>query len=152
VGKSTLINRFLGDDVLATKDLRNDGKGRHTTTSRQLLLLPFGAIIIDTPGMRELHLDFGDLSRSFEDIEEIAKNCRYRDCSHTAEPGCAVRAAIERGELDEARLASYKKLQSELLYEGLDGRRREEEKIKRMFGSKSEMKQLMREAKRKNRR
>lgn len=102
--------------------------------------------------MRELHLDFGDLSRSFEDIEEIAKNCRYRDCSHTAEPGCAVRAAIERGELDEARLASYKKLQSELLYEGLDGRRREEEKIKRMFGSKSEMKQLMREAKRKNRR
>lgn len=151
VGKSTLINRLLGEDRLRVNTIReDDGKGRHTTTSRQLLLLPAGGIVIDTPGMRELHLDMADLSRSFEDIETLAAHCKYRDCTHREEPGCAVQRAIANGELSPKRLESYKKLQAELEYEGLDSRRLEEAKIKRMFGSKNEMKQMMREVKRKN--
>ena len=151
VGKTTLINRLLGEDILATKAIReDDGKGRHTTTRRQLLLLPAGGIVIDTPGMRELHLSTGDLSKSFEDIDELASHCKYRDCSHNAEPGCAVRAAIAAGELSAKRFENYRKLQNELSYEGLNFRQMEEEKIKRMFGSKSEMKQAMRIAKNKN--
>ena len=152
VGKSTLINRLMGQDVLATKGLRADDKGRHATTHRQLLLLPNDGIVIDTPGMRELHLGSGNLSRSFEDIEDLAAECKYKDCSHTTEPCCAVRTAIETGELLEERFESYQKLQKEAGYEGLNSRQLEQEKIKRMFGGMGEMKQAMKHAKDKNRR
>lgn len=151
VGKTTLINRLIGEDIFTTKEIReDDGKGRHATTHRQLLLLPGGGIVIDTPGMRELHLHSGNLSKSFEDIEELAALCKYSDCAHGSEPGCAIRAAIVSGELSEKRFENYRKLQNELSYEGLDFRELEEEKIKRMFGSKNEMKQLKRAVKNKN--
>ena len=150
VGKSTIINHLIGAEVLATKGLRSDDKGRHTTTHRQLLQLPGGGVVIDTPGMRELHLDSADLSRTFADIEDLAEQCRYGDCSHSSEPGCAVRAAIAAGQLSQKRFENYRKLQKELDYEGLNSRQLEAEKIKKMFGSKSEMKQLMRQAKNKN--
>ena len=148
VGKSTLINRLMGEDILATREIReSDARGRHATTHRQLLLLPGGGIVIDTPGMRELQVYKGNLARAFEDIEDLASRCRYADCSHTVEPGCAVRAAIDRGELAGKRFENYVKLQRETSYEGLNSRQLEEEKINRMFGGKGEMKRLMRAAK-----
>ena len=153
VGKSTLINRMLGSEVMITKEIReDDSKGRHTTTHRQLLVLPGGGIVIDTPGMRELQLDSANLSRAFEDIENLAEQCRYKDCSHMKEPGCAVRKAIEAGEIPVERLESYRKLQKEVGYEGLNSRQLEQKKIESMFGSKGEMKQAMRFAKEKNKR
>lgn len=153
VGKSTLINRLMGREVMHTKEIReDDDKGRHATTHRQLIVLPGGGIVIDTPGMRELQMDSANLARAFEDVADLAERCRYRDCSHTAEPGCAVREAIEAGELPEDRLESYRKLQKEIGYEGLNFRQLEQKKIESMFGSKSEMKQLMRFAKEKNKR
>ena len=109
VGKSTMINRLLGKDVLVTKKIReDDDKGRHTTTHRQLLLLPDGGIVIDTPGMRELQIYIGDLSKTFQDVEEIAAQCKFSDCSHGAEPGCAIREAIKNGILSEKRLRAIK--------------------------------------------
>jgi len=150
VGKSTLINRLMGYEAMATKEIREgDGKGRHTTTHRQLLVLPGGGIVIDTPGMRELKLDSADLSGAFTDVEELAEQCRYRDCSHTSEPGCVVRKAIEEGELPEERFESYRKLQREMGYEGLNSRQLEQKKIESMFGSLGEMKQVMRHIKNK---
>lgn len=118
VGKSTLINRLLNEDRLVTNGLRNDDRGRHTTTHREMIFLPGGAIVIDTPGMRELGMwaAGSGLSASFADVEAFAKKCRFRDCTHTSEPGCAVRKAIERGELSEERLLSYKKLEAENSY------------------------------------
>lgn len=151
VGKSTIINRLMGRKVLATKEIRgDDDKGRHTTTYRQLLLLPGGGIVIDTPGMRELQIYTGSLSRTFEDIEEIAAACRYSDCTHGTEPGCMVRKAIEDGVLSEERLKSYQKLQREISYEGLNSRQLENEKINRMFGGKTEMKQMKKQFKDRN--
>lgn len=153
VGKSTLINRLLGKELLATKTIRtDDDKGRHATTSRQLLLLPQGGLVIDTPGMRELQLFTGDLDRTFSDIAELAAQCKFSDCTHSNEPGCAVQAAIQTGQLATDRLASYQKLQRELAYDGLNAREREQEKINRMFGSKNGMKQVVRQAKARNRR
>ncbi len=153
VGKSTLINRLMGQDILAVKQIRgDDDKGRHTTTHRQLLLLPNGGIAIDTPGMRELQILTGDLSKTFEDIDELALGCKYKDCSHGNEPGCAVRQAIENGMLSEKRLESYQKLQREMSYDGLNSRQRENEKINRMFGSKAEMKQAFKQIKANNKR
>lgn len=153
VGKSTLINRLMGQDVLATRAIReDDAKGRHTTTHRQLLLLPNGGIVIDTPGMRELQIHTGNLSKTFEDIEEIATRCKFGDCSHGAEPGCAIREAIENGTLSEKRFESYQKLQREVSYAGLNARQLENEKINRMFGGKGEMKQLKKHIKDKNHR
>lgn len=147
VGKSTIINRLMGDEVLATREIGGADKGRHTTTHRQLLLLPGGGMVIDTPGMRELQIDSADLSRSFEDIEELAAMCKFNDCTHTKEPGCAVRDAISRGKLSAKRFENYKKLQKEMGYDGLNFRQLEDEKINRMFGSKANMKQLMRNVK-----
>lgn len=148
VGKSTIINRLIGQGILATKQIReDDGRGRHTTTHRQLLLLPEGGIVIDTPGMRELQIFSGDLARTFEDVEELALKCKYKDCTHSNEPGCAVRQAIKNGLLSEKRLESYLKLQREMVYEGLNARQRENEKINRMFGSKAEMKQAFKQIK-----
>ena len=148
VGKSTLINRLAGDESQAVQDIRSgDDKGRHTTTYRQLKLLPNGGIVIDTPGMRELQLHTGDLSRTFEDIEEFSAQCRYKNCSHISEPGCMIRNAIESGVLSEKRFGSYLKLQRELEYSNLNSRQTEHEKINRMFGSKKEMKKVMKQMK-----
>ena len=152
VGKSTLINYLLGEARLATAEIGQNEKGRHTTTHRELYVLPGGGLVIDTPGMRELQLENGDLSRAFEDIEALAQECRFRDCTHSGEPGCAVQRAIEDSTLTPSRLESYHKLQRELGYEGLNFRQMEAEKIKSMFGGKQEMKQAMRAFKQKNRR
>lgn len=152
VGKSTLINRLLGENRIDTNDLRNDDKGRHTTTRRELFLLPYGGMIIDTPGMRELQIHTGNLSKTFEDIEEIAARCKFGDCSHGEEPGCTIREAIENGTLSEKRFESYQKLQREVSYAGLNARQLENEKLNRMFGGKSEMKQLKKQIKDKNNR
>ncbi|HBC45593.1 MAG TPA: ribosome small subunit-dependent GTPase A, partial [candidate division Zixibacteria bacterium] len=119
VGKSSIINRLLGEDRLATNTVSDaESRGRHTTTHRELLLLPEGGIVIDTPGMRELQV-WGDdqgLRQVFDDIEELAIGCRFRDCGHQSEPGCAVRVAIENGTLDTGRFQSYLKLKKELVY------------------------------------
>jgi ribosome biogenesis GTPase / thiamine phosphate phosphatase len=116
VGKSSLVNALLGASHLATASVRADGRGRHTTTHRELVRLGSGALLIDTPGMRELQLwsDGDGLAASFADIESLVAGCRFRDCAHGREPGCAVRAAIENGSLDRARLASYFKLGREI--------------------------------------
>ena len=117
VGKSTIINLLLGEDHQEVQAVSNAvGKGRHTTTSRSLLLCPGGGMIIDTPGMRELQLwvDEDDVGQSFVDIEMLAGECRFRNCTHTTEPGCAVTAAIADGSLDEERYLSYRKQQSEV--------------------------------------
>jgi ribosome biogenesis GTPase len=119
VGKSTLVNRLLGGDVQAVQSVREkDGRGRHTTTHRELFVTPYGGLIMDTPGMRELQLwDVSDgFTGAFADIEEWAAQCRFRDCRHDSEPGCAVRAAVEAGELAPARLANYRKLLREQAY------------------------------------
>lgn len=116
VGKSTLVNRILQEERQATHAVReSDSRGRHTTTSRQLFLLPGGAMIIDTPGLRELQLwnALDGVSQTFADVDEIAAQCRFRDCQHENEPGCAVRAAVETGALDAARLENREKLARE---------------------------------------
>lgn len=118
-GKSTLINTLLGEELLATGEVReDDSRGRHTSTHRQLVLLRDGGAMIDTPGMRELQLTGNEKSvdAAFEDVERIIGSCRFNDCRHTNEPRCAVLAALDDGELDVARLKSYQKLQKELAY------------------------------------
>src|SRR5205085_3446740 len=116
VGKSTLVNRLAGQELLATQEVRADGRGRHTTTQRELVLLPGGGLVLDTPGLRELQLwDASDgLETTFEDVTALALRCRFTDCEHEGEPGCAVRAAIESGALTTERLESFRKLQREL--------------------------------------
>jgi ribosome biogenesis GTPase len=117
VGKSTIINRLVGRDVQKTRDIRaSDSKGRHTTSHRELVFLPNGAFIIDTPGMRELQLwDVNEaVSETFDDIAVLASGCRFTDCRHRDEPRCAVKTAVEEGRLPAARLDSYLKLQDEL--------------------------------------
>ena len=119
VGKSSLINRLLGEDRLRTNPVRDDdSRGRHTTTHRELVRLPGGALLIDTPGMRELQLWTEDesLDRSFDDIVGLANTCRFPDCRHELEPGCSVRSAIENGTLDPRRFANYLKQRKELKY------------------------------------
>ncbi|PKM93685.1 MAG: ribosome small subunit-dependent GTPase A [Firmicutes bacterium HGW-Firmicutes-1] len=146
VGKSTLINKLMGQNVLVTNSLRNDDKGRHTTTHRQLILLPQGTIVIDTPGMRELQIAGADLSMSFSDIEEYSNHCYYKDCNHENEPRCAVREAIEEGTLSLERYENYKKLQKEMLFEErkvtMTASQAEKEKIKDMMGSLDACKRL----------
>ncbi|MEM9292260.1 MAG: ribosome small subunit-dependent GTPase A [Acidobacteriota bacterium] len=117
VGKSTLVNRLCGSEVMKTGAVREgDDRGRHTTTHRQLVPLPGGALLIDNPGVREIQLWAGDeaLSETFGDIDALARNCRFRDCSHEGEPGCAVESALESGALDAGRMESWRKLQREL--------------------------------------
>lgn len=119
VGKSTIINTLAGEVLQATGSIReDDAKGRHTTTARSLHLLPSGGLLLDSPGMRELGVADvdGGISSAFEDVEALARQCRFNDCAHETEPGCAVRAAIAAGELDERRLESYRKLRREEMY------------------------------------
>jgi ribosome biogenesis GTPase / thiamine phosphate phosphatase len=122
VGKSTLANRLAGEELLATGDVRGDELGRHTTTRRQLVRLPGGGLLLDTPGLRELQLADADLDETFPEIAALAPSCRFRDCSHTHEPGCAVRAAVDAGEIPRERYDSYLKLTTEL--SDLDERQR----------------------------
>jgi ribosome biogenesis GTPase len=133
VGKSSIINRLVGRELLRTREVsEHDSRGRHTTRHRQMVLLPGGAMVIDTPGMREIQLwqVSGGVSETFEDIGALAASCRFRDCRHRGEPGCAVRAAVERGELPADRLASYLKLQEERRHieEKVDERAQQESK------------------------
>jgi ribosome biogenesis GTPase len=116
VGKSTLVNRLAGRDVLAVREVRADGRGRHTTTHRELVLLPHGGLLLDTPGMRELQLWAGEesLDGTFEDVSALTGDCRFNDCAHESEPGCAIRAALADGSLPAERWESYRKLQREL--------------------------------------
>ena len=118
VGKSTLINRLIGEAKIDTNGLRNDDKGRHTTTHRELIELEGGAFVIDTPGMREIGMwdSDGGIDLVFAEIEELELKCKFTDCSHTTEPGCAVLAAIKDGTLLPERFNSYRKLKAENAY------------------------------------
>lgn len=119
VGKTTIANDLLGENRYRTQEVReNDSHGRHTTTHRELVILPNGGLLIDTPGMREIQLwgDAQSLQASFEDIATLALDCKFRDCQHEAEPGCNVKAAMEDGRLDPARYEAYKKLEKEIAY------------------------------------
>jgi ribosome biogenesis GTPase len=118
VGKSTLINRLCGFDRQAVSAVRADGRGRHTTTSRSLISLPSGALLIDTPGMRELQLWATEESvdNTFEEIELLAPQCRFRDCRHVAEPGCAVLESVNKGATAQDRYDSYMKLRKEVAF------------------------------------
>jgi ribosome biogenesis GTPase len=134
VGKSTLVNALVGDELQTVKAIRSDGKGRHTTTRRELVPVPSGGLILDAPGMRELQLwdDNRGVSQTFDDVTALARTCRFRDCRHETEPGCAVLAAVEDGSLPEERLRSFKKLERELhhLRTKQDRRARSEERKK----------------------
>jgi len=119
VGKSSIINALLDEERIKTGEVRaGDARGRHTTTRRELFLLPGGGMVIDTPGMREIQVwgDADAIDGAFPDIEQLAMSCRFRDCTHREEPGCAVREAILAGTLDEHRLQNYRKLQRETSY------------------------------------
>ena len=140
VGKSTLINRLMGENVLETQGLRNDDKGRHTTTRRELFILSSGGVVIDTPGMRELGVESVDLSKAFADIDELSDQCKFHDCTHTCEPNCAVQKAINDGLLSRDRFANYLKLKKEAKYEGLNSKQIETEKFTVMFAEVGGMK------------
>ena len=119
VGKSTLVNRLLGEEHFRVQAARaDDDRGRHTTTHRELVRLPSGALLIDTPGVREVGLagDGGGVSRTFDDVTELIGGCRFGDCTHDSEPGCAVTAAVERGDLRAERIESWRKLQREAAF------------------------------------
>lgn len=146
VGKSTLVNKLLGEAMQATRDIReDDSKGRHTTTHREMFILPNGALLIDTPGMRELQLWEGDaaIDTTFQDVEALAMECRFNDCQHDTEPGCRVQEALESGELSEERFQSYLKLQRELAFE----KRKQDQKAR--LEEKSKWKQVSKDIKNK---
>ena len=132
VGKSTLVNTLAGEELLETREIRDDGKGRHTTTRRELVQLPGGGLVIDTPGMREVQLWIAEegLEEAFEDVTELFGRCRFSDCAHESEPGCAVKEALANGTLAPERWESYLKLQRELarLDRRLDRRAQAEER------------------------
>jgi ribosome biogenesis GTPase / thiamine phosphate phosphatase len=115
VGKSSLANALAGETLAATREIRDDGRGRHTTTARELHLLPGGGMLVDTPGMRELGLydDADGVDTAYADVASLAAECRFRYCSHRSEPGCAVAAALDDGRLDPARYRAWRKLQAE---------------------------------------
>lgn len=150
VGKTTLINGLLGENVFETNELRNDDKGRHTTTRRELIAIQSGGVVIDTPGMRELGLESADLSKAFLDINELSAKCKFNDCSHTTEPGCAVQQAIHDGFLTLERLESYRKLEKETKYQGLNSKQIETTKVSEMFKDVGGMKNARKFIKEKN--
>lgn len=133
VGKSTLINKLLNKEVLKTNSISENDKGRHTTTHRELILLEDGGVIIDTPGMRELGLISADVDKSFSNIEELEKQCKFSDCTHNNEPKCAIREAIKNGELDLDRLERYKKLKKEEAYNLSKAKSQERHRIKSLM-------------------
>lgn len=131
VGKSTLLNRLAGAELMATREVReDDGRGRHTTSHRELFRLASGALLVDTPGMRELGLwdTSAGLDETFAEIVELAAACRFGDCRHEREPGCAVRNAIHAGEVDERRLRAYERLVAEVAAQPTPRERREAER------------------------
>ena len=134
-GKSTLVNALAGREVMATGDVRQvDGKGRHTTSHRELVVLPNRAVVVDTPGLRGVAMYAAEdgLSQAFSELEELASACRFADCAHVGEPGCAILASIEAGDLSQARLDSWRKLQRELAFQvrRTDARLQAEERSK----------------------
>lgn len=150
VGKSTLINRFLGEERLETGDVRaSDGKGRHTTTWRELVPLENGGVLIDTPGMRELQVwgEMEDLAATFGDVEQLIRQCRFNDCRHEDEPGCAIRLAIENGELTEARWEAWLMMREELRFLGdrRMERQKNEERMERLSRYKRQRIKKMKE-------
>ena len=152
VGKSTLINRLLGSEWIATQEIGRGDKGRHTTTGRELFPCLLGGVVIDTPGMREMGAESADLSKSFADIDGLAMHCKFRDCTHTTEPGCAVLEAVRNGALEQRRLDSYHKLEHETSYDGLSSKEIEVKKSERMFKGIGGMKNIRKFAKQQNRR
>lgn len=140
VGKSTMVNRLTGSETMAVGAVRgDDDKGRHTTTHRELIVLPGRGVVIDTPGMRELQMwgDEDSLRGAFADIEDLAQTCKFRDCAHESEPGCAVREAVQSGTLDDGRFQSYLKLKRELAHTAMrqsEASKREERLRNRKFG------------------
>lgn len=153
IGKSTVINSLLGEDRIRTNDIRHgDDKGKHTTTHRELILLEDGGAVIDTPGMRELHLldDSEGVDATFSDVTELIAGCRFSDCSHNNEPGCRVREALENGTLDVKRYESYLKLQREARHmaSALDSKLRQEQK-NRAKSFEREKRSILKQSKRK---
>jgi ribosome biogenesis GTPase / thiamine phosphate phosphatase len=147
VGKSSIVNQLIGHEMMRTREVRaSDSKGRHVSTARQLVMLPGHGVLIDTPGMRELQLwESGDaVGGTFADIDERAVNCRFRDCLHGTEPGCAVRAAVTAGEIPAGRLESFHKLASEQAHSARqrDERAQLEEKRRGKIGAKALQKRL----------
>lgn len=149
VGKSTLINKLLGAEVLSTQEIGKADKGRHTTTGREMFPSPFGGVLIDTPGMRELGAESADLSQTFDDIEGLASGCKFTNCTHTNEPGCSILKALADGTLDQRRLNSYLKLKTEAGYDGLVAKEIEVKKLERMFKDVGGMKNMRKFAKEK---
>lgn len=148
VGKSTIINNILRNRVLETQEIGKADKGRHTTTGREMFCCPLGGVVIDTPGMREMGAsESADLSKSFHDIEELSSQCRFRNCTHTNEPGCAVLEAVEHGIIEKRRLESYFKLKVESGYDGLSSKEIEAKKLDRMFKNMGGMKNARKFAK-----
>ncbi len=137
VGKSTIVNKLLRKDVITTASIGKSDKGRHTTTSREMFSLPFGGVLIDTPGMRELGAESADVSKTFSDVEELTELCKFQDCGHTNEPGCAILQALEDGTLDIRRFKNYQKLKNESSYEGLSTKEIEIKKWERFGGVKN---------------
>lgn len=150
VGKSTIINYFLGKTILETDGLRNDDKGRHTTTYRELFISQKGGIVIDTPGMREIGFESADITRTFNDIDILAQQCKFNDCSHTNEPKCAVLNAIAEGNMSLERYDSYLKLRREAKYAGLSSKEIERTKLNEMFRDYGGMKNARKMQKQKN--
>lgn len=154
VGKSTLINKLIGENVIETNGLRNDDKGRHTTTRREMFTIPNGGVVIDTPGMRELGIDSADLTKTFADINELSAKCKFSDCTHSNEPKCAVQEAISTGLLSRERFESYIKLKKETKYDGLNSRQIENEKLNEIFkefGGMKSARKMLKEKKKSNR-
>ncbi|MGL6166870.1 MAG: ribosome small subunit-dependent GTPase A [Fusobacteriaceae bacterium] len=133
VGKSTLINEILGEIRLETKEISKGDKGKHTTTGREMFVSPFGGVIIDTPGMREIGIQSADISKYFLEMEDLVNQCKFTNCSHTDEPGCAVKKALFDGLIDERRIENYFKLKRESSYDGLTSKELEHKKLNQMF-------------------
>lgn len=133
VGKSTLINHLIGKEIIETNEISKTEKGRHTTTRKELYLIPSGGVVIDTPGMREIGIEGSDITQTFIDIEELSEHCKYKDCKHENEPNCAVRKAIKEQRISEERFMNYRKLKKEADYEGLNSKQIDKKKTKEMY-------------------